>query len=144
MPIIIDANRAGDFSAPLQGHASEIVSRINSKQMSVAIGGKLTQELAKTKLKGLLSEWVRAGRAQRISELELSAEEARLKSLTLVSNDSHVLALAIKSNCKLLYSADDNLISDFKNINIIKPKGKVVKPTTKKHIAVAMFNAHGL
>lgn len=144
MPIIIDANRAGDFSNPLQGHAQEIISRINSKQMSIALGGKLTKELSKTKLKDLLLEWVRAGRAKRIDDRELTAEEARLETLDLVSNDSHVLALAIKTNCKLLYSADDKLIIDFKNVKIISPKGKVVKPTTKKNIALAMFNNHGL
>lgn len=144
MPIIIDANRAGDFSAPLQGHALEIISRLKSKQMSVALGGKLTKELSKTKLKDLLLEWVRSGRAKRIDDHELTAEEARLEALGLASNDSHVLALAIKSNCKLLYSADDNLITDFKNVKIINPKGKVVKPTTKRHIAVAMFNNHGM
>lgn len=144
MPIIIDANRAGDFSAPLQGHASEIISRINNKQMSIVLGGKLTKELSKTKLKYLLLEWVRAGRAKRINDGDLIAEENRLNSLKLASNDSHVLALAIKSNCKLLYSADDNLITDFKNVKIISPKGKVVKPTTKKHIAIAVFSAHGI
>lgn len=112
--------------------------------MSVVLGGKLTQELYKTKLKGLLIEWLRSGRVKRIDDRDLIAEEARLNDLQLASNDSHVLALAIKTGCRLLYSADDNLIIDFKNVRVISPKGKVVKPTTRRHIAITMFNNHGV
>ena len=42
------------------------------------------------------------------------------------SNDPHVLALALVSGARLLYSNDPDLIEDFKNPEIISnPRGKV-------------------
>lgn len=142
MSIIIDANRGGDFSSPLNAHAAEIVARINDKRMSIVIGGRLLIELYATPLKGLLVEWVRAGRAKRISDQSVNQEEETLTPL-LSSNDPHVIALARLSDCRLLYTEDDALIRDFKNLSVIRPKGKIVRRNTKHNIACILFNNLG-
>lgn len=44
----------------------------------------------------------------------------------LRSNDPHILALARASGARLLYTADKDLIADFKNPRIVsRPRGKV-------------------
>ena len=42
-----------------------------------------------------------------------------------VSNDIHIVALARISGSRLLYSKDDNLCKDFKNLKVLNPKGKI-------------------
>ena len=130
MPIIIDANRAGDFSPPHAAHATEIANRIAKRRMSIVIGGRLLRELSQTKLIGLVSEWIRAGCAKRLDDAAVDSEECRISSCPIASDDPHVLALALLSGCRLVYTEDQNLIKDFKNLDFLRPKGKVVKPST--------------
>lgn len=144
MPVIIDANRSGDFTNPVGPHASEILRRIASNRMSIILGGKLLLELSKTKLFSLIVEWTRSGRVKRVDDNTLLIEEQRLGSLVLDSDDPHVLALAISSGCRLLYTADKALIRDFKNVKIMSPKGKVVTPSTKSNIACDLFDKFGI
>lgn len=52
--------------------------------------------------------------------------------LPLESDDPHVISLAIRSGCRLLFSQDAALCRDFKKKNVIdKPRGKVYQ--SEKH-----------
>lgn len=143
MPVIIDANRASDFTKPLSDHAAEILKRIAAKQMTVAVGGRLLDELSKTKLCNLLAEWARSGRLRRPDTSQLEAETKRFEAEAIKSDDPHILALALVSGTRLLYTEDQLLILDFKNLDHIRPKGKIVKPDTKSGIAGKLFDNYG-
>lgn len=143
MPIIIDANRAGDFSSPLSGHAGEILCGINSGNLTVAIGGLLAVELTKTKLGKLLMEWSRAGRICRVATVDVTREIKLLPQNGLLSNDAHVIALARACGARLVYTDDKNLILDFKNVAFISPKGKVIQTTTAADVARRLLLVFG-
>lgn len=68
MPLIIDANRASDFTEPLTNHAPEIVRKIGKGDVNVVVGGKLLIEISKTRLGSLLIEWDKAGRLKRVKD----------------------------------------------------------------------------
>ncbi|WP_149788752.1 hypothetical protein [Lutimaribacter pacificus] len=110
--------------------------------MKVIVGGRLLRELSETKLRGLLLEWIRSGRAMRLDNTAVDAEEANMAARAISSDDPHILALAELSHCRLVYTDDQNLISDFKNTNFLKPKGKVVKSTTRGPVAASLFEKH--
>ena len=82
------------------------------------IGGRLRRRLL---------ELVRAGRATPVPATELEEDVQALRGANdLRSDDPHVLALARASGARLLYTADQALIADFKNRRIVSdPRGKV-------------------
>ncbi len=142
MPIIIDANRASEFSVPIEPTAFLILKSAAKRDAKVAVGGKLLKELAKTPLSALLVEWGRLGCLIRVGNKEIESEELSINSKSPVSNDVHVLALAILSKSRLLYTEDENLIKDFKNDKIIFPSGKVLKRKTPPGSVGALLNLH--
>lgn len=143
MPIIIDANRASDFKKPMSAHAPEILVRVRQKRMTVTVGGRLLGELSKTTLRDLLAEWARAGRLKRCDNDLVERETARFENKGIRSDDPHVLALAYISGCRLLYTDDQCLIKDFKDVSCISPKGKVIKTATQPRTAATLFERMG-
>lgn len=132
--MIIDANRAGDFTPPISGRAKEILGGIAAKKVKIVAGGKLLTELSKTKLRGLLLEWSRAGRLNRVNAGVVDAEIGRIGAFPITSNDIHVIALARVSQTRLVYTKDDDLIVDLKNLHIMTLKGKIIQPNTSINI----------
>ena len=143
MSIIIDANRSGDFSLPATYHAPEILRRVRDKKLRVAVGGRLLKELMNTKLRDLIVEWNRSGRLRRIDDEIVDQEELAVNHMNISSDDSHILALARVSNERFLYTQDGNLINDFTNVRILRPKGKIVTPTTPNAAACSLFDRFG-
>ena len=142
MPIIVDANRAADFTRPLGGRAKEILERINRNKIRIVIGGKLGLELAKTKFGPLLVELLRSGRAHRYSDSDVETESILVQAMALNSDDPHVLALARVSKTRLVYTNDQNLMKDLKNIRIVSPKGKIIASTTSAKITCVLLDNH--
>ena len=64
-------------------------------------------------------------------------------NMNISSDDSHILALARVSNERFLYTQDGNLINDFTNVRILRPKGKIVTPTTPNAAACSLFDRFG-
>lgn len=144
MPLIVDANRAGDFSYPPSGRAKEIADRLQSYEVRLAVGGKLVIELMKTRLRTLIGELARSGRLVRVDDDKIRAEEKSIHSICApVSDDVHILALARLATCRLIYTSDDRLIEDFKNLSILNPKGKVIRPNTDPRNTVLLLGSHG-
>ncbi len=91
--------------------------------------GKETDKVNKAK------EWFRQARLSgyllRVSSQRVATETKRLAaskvSLGLKSDDPHVLALAKVSGARLLYTNDKDLKDDFKNLGVLKPKGKIYR-----------------
>ena len=129
MCIIVDTNRLGAFLAePADEDSRPIRKWLDRGAGSIvySTGGGFKKEI-RGRVKAKLADYVRAGRAKLIPESRFVADERNLKACPeLRSDDPHVLALARAAGVRLLYTADDNLISDFKDKRIIsQPRGKV-------------------
>ena len=128
MCIIVDANRLGMLLAePPDEDAVPIRQWLEDGGMLVySTSGKFARELG-GKARRQLANYGRAGRAQLIAAERLADEERRLQQRELLkSDDPHVLALALASGARLLYTGDKRLVADFKDAKLIsKPRGRV-------------------
>lgn len=92
------------------------------------IGGLLRKELAASKTSRLwLQQALLSGRAKSVSDELVDRETEQLAvEDSCTSNDQHVLALALISGARLLYSRDRSLVRDFTDPALLKkPRGKV-------------------
>jgi len=90
-------------------------------------GGRLATELLVTASgRRILRQLSAAGWAQEIPTGDITAAEATLKACArLRSNDAHVLGLAVASGARTLITNDDNLVTDFTDPAILRPKGRI-------------------
>ena len=105
---------------------------LDKRRGSLAVGGDLLDELAAN---GKFREWyshgIQSGLILQIGRDRVAPVQRRLeREGRCKSNDTHVLALAIASGARLLYTNDTDLMDDFRNRNIVpRPRGKIY--TTK-------------
>lgn len=129
MCIIVDACVVGlVFGDPASLDGESIFNWLMSPQGRLASGGQLKAELYRH---ARARDWyVRAFRNGKIretndQELTEAARQVRVAGHAR-SNDLHVLAVALTSNARLLFTSDAVLMRDFKNHRIISgPRGKV-------------------
>lgn len=161
MCIIVDADRLGSFLSGLDGADGDPIRkwlgiasvgddfRVNPAdtdrrdsttrrgRLVYTTGGKFEEEICKkVNAKNRLEALVDAGRARHISWPRVETEQKKLLDEDVFkSNDSHVLALAIASGARVLYTGDQKLIDDFKNKEIVDGhKGKVYKYGSHKKL----------
>lgn len=81
-------------------------------------GGRLFEELARNeKFRAWWQEATASGRVERVNDEEVEAETVRLaEQKACLSNDEHVIALAVIGGARLLYSNDRKLQCDFKRL----------------------------
>ena len=139
MCAIIDTNIVGELWDKGGNPAGQgFRSVIDCGRIPLVLGGsKMKQEFGlyksgtQTRLKAWIRELQVAGRLRRESDDTVDALAKRLKAdeetaSQMDSNDHHVIALAIVSGVRLLYTNDRNLTSDFGNRHILAPpKGRV-------------------
>lgn len=133
MCIILDNNIGGEVFGDNRSEASEAVWRwINGiegedKRLRVVIGGKLTRELYKTnQTRKWLIRGVRRANVMVYDNKTVDLKEKEVQDWDLRSDDPHIIALALVSGARLLYSNDLPLQKDFRNTKFIgKPKGKI-------------------
>ena len=130
MCAIIDANVTFEVFGKKQTKAGEKFREwLDGDHGNLVVGGKNLTELARN---GNFQRWFRearrlTGRVRQVgrSQIETQQEELRRSGL-LRSDDEHVLALALVSGARLLYSNDGDLKRDFSNAAIIqRPRGRV-------------------
>ena len=129
MCIIIDANKMGTFlSEPVSTDAAPVHRWLNRGGTVVySTGGKFDAEIGSS-AKAKLTDYVKAGKARFVPPARLAPHLRALTKLTTQSNDEHMLALALASGARLLYTADQALINDFTDHRIVnEPRGKVYK-----------------
>ena len=139
---ILDANVAhevfGDGRPPAGEHFFDWLS---SPRGRLVVGGELLRELGQNRgFVRWLGAATRAGRARSMPDESVNtrADELR-RGDTCKSDDEHVLALALVSGARLLYTNDSALIVDFKNRGIVaNPRGKVYTTAENKDVT----NAH--
>ena len=100
---------------------------IDSGRGRLVGGGRLFKELARNEnFRRWWQEATASGRVERVGDEAVEAETVRLaKRKACGSNDAHVIALALVSGARLLYSNDKDLGDDFRNDKLINPRGKV-------------------
>ena len=101
---------------------------LDSRGGSLAVGGDLLDELTAN---GRFREWyarnVQSGLILQTSRARIAPIRRRLeREGQCSSNDKHVLALAIASGARLLFTNDNLLMGDFRNRNIVPaPRGRI-------------------
>lgn len=143
MPLIIDANRSGDFSIPLKAHAEEILRRVAKGKVTIVVGGLNLIELSKTQFRSFLAEGLRSGRIKRVEDTRCDERQKACSLMKLTCNDAHILGLAQAAGCRLLYTDDAALIADFKESAIISPRGKVIMSSTRSKVANSLLYRYG-
>jgi hypothetical protein len=133
MCAIIDANCAGDLmKAPPTKKAKVLIEWLRKKG-HLAVGGKLAAELARTPLAVLLLELDKVRRLAKYPHASLEMAEAGLKT-KCISNDSHIIALALISGARVLVSEDQDLWNDFRNPQVLQPAGRIYRHERHKHL----------
>ena len=140
MCMIVDANALADFLAdPIRDDAAPIHDWIERGwgTLIYSTEGRYGAELNRSpNLKRKLEDYARRGRARVIPAEEVAHDERELaRRADLRSDDPHVLALARTSGARLLYTADNELIADFKNKAILdNPRGKVYSGVSNRRL----------
>ena len=129
MCAIVDANVANEVFGDTRTQAGkQFFDWLSSPRGQLVVGGRLLEELGRS---GDFVRWLkvalRSGRARSVTKAETENQENELRRRELyTSNDVHVLALALVSGARLLYTNDTALIADFKNREVVaNPRGKV-------------------
>ncbi len=128
MCVIIDANVAHEFgSVPPQRDARPVMEWVANKNGRIAIGGKLSEELFKTRIIRWMLELIRNGSAVQYPNDKIDSEADGLdRAGSCTSDDSHIIALARRSGSRLLYTKDAKIQEDFRNKKLVdRPRGKI-------------------
>ena len=138
MCAIVDVNVASEvFGSPRPPAGQVFFEWLESPRGQLVVGGRLRDELNhNARLLGWLKSATRFGRVRLVSDDEVDDRAKRLRREGIcTSNDEHVLALALVSGARLLYTNDNALIADFKNRAIVAgPRGRIY--TTARSVAV--------
>jgi hypothetical protein len=124
--LIVDANVASRFLAKPGAIIDWLFGDRGNPRLVAA--GKLRDELAKlNEVRHLLFRLDQAGRLRSADSHRLQTEEARLhRANRCMSDDHHVLALALVTGARTLATGDGALARDFKNRQIIPaPRGRI-------------------
>ena len=133
---IVDANVANEVFGDERPPAGQrFFDWLASSRGQLVVGGELRRELSRDKrVVRWLGNSIRYGRAQSMADEEVEActDELRQREICR-SDDEHVLALAIASGARLLYTNDTLLMNDFRNRNIVPgPPGKIYTTRDRK------------
>ncbi|RWN49455.1 MAG: hypothetical protein EOS03_03065 [Mesorhizobium sp.] len=133
MSLIIDANCAHCVSLKNE-HGAPILDYIFKGKIRLVTGGKHKREILLTKLGNLLQELLLSGSITEYSEENIVAKVAPLLS-SLVSDDDHIVGLALESGARVLFTHDAMLEQDFTNEKVLgKPRGKIYKYKYHRHL----------
>ena len=128
MCLILDTNKYSNFLNSDDEDMQPIRKWIKKGgKLAYAATEKFEFELNKTeKMKSQFAVYRERGKVKLFDKKDVEDVQSSLSDLT--SDDSHILALALVANVKLLVSSDTKLHADFKNII---EKGKIYQ--NKKH-----------
>ena len=136
MCAIVDNNVANEVFGRKAPEAGRHFRRwLGSRNGRLVVGGRLLEELRGS---SEFREWFQqnelSGRLLQVNAEEVGREEEGIKRSKLqTSDDEHVLALAVASGARLLYTNDSLLMDDFRNRNIISgTPGKIYTTKDRK------------
>ena len=155
---IVDANVVGVVFGEEPPPAGVALFRwVQLQEGSLVVGGKLAEELrVESTLKRQVrigtnsdakrfADWLRQawqlGRVRNLDLDEKSYKAVRRRTETLDSSgevrsdDPHIVALAIESGARLLYSHDQSLQQDFRDASLVNnPRGKVYSTAVSREL----------
>jgi rRNA-processing protein FCF1 len=133
MCIIIDANVIGDLNGPTEDGAP-ILRWLLTGGGGLIIGGKLRRELSRSsKMRLTMVALSQAGKLHSLDEEKVQTLTDNLKE-SCCSDDPHVIAAAVASGCRLIFSRDQNLHKDAKNKDILSPAATIYQNKAHKHL----------
>jgi len=107
-------------------------AEVDKGRFPMVVGGRLREELwgAGDRMRQWLVQLQSAGRLRTVDRAEVDRVAQELKAsrgpASLTSDDEHVVALAMVSGARLLFTNDMRLSRDFKNPRIVSsPRGRV-------------------
>ena len=130
MCLIIDANVVHKVFPHPTSDFAPVHSAVVGGGARIVYGGKLTREYEKmTSFRRYLLRLDQQGRARQVPDAKVDAETARVACAgRCVSDDPHIIALALVGQVRLLCSEDADLETDFTNTALLrKPRGNVYK-----------------
>ena len=135
MCAIVDANVAFEvFGRKRTPAGMRFQDWLDGGQGQLVVGGRVLDELVRNRNfeRWLLEARRLSGRVRQVGSARIRQREDDLvRSGLLRSDDEHVVALALESGARLLYTNDNALMKDFKNPKIVaRPHGKIY--TTKE------------
>ena len=125
MCLLIDTNQASAFNQPSE--AMSVVVNWIADGGRIVVGGKLTDELNRTRFSKFLAELSRRGNLRSYTKSEVDDEIAKVSAMALESDDPHVIALARLSGAKVAITNDNKLIADLKNQAICPGKRRAIR-----------------
>ena len=135
MCAIVDTNVISEVLGGQTEAGIKFKDWLENRKGKLIVGGKHLEELlGDNGFKRWFLEMRRSGVVEQIKNELIQIHQSNLDQRNdLKSNDSHVLALAIESGARLLYTNDGDLIKDFSNKKIISgPLGKIYTTTEIK------------
>ena len=135
---IVDANVAHEVFGSNRPPAGERFFRwVRAEPGRLVVGGQLLRELNKTSARVWIQQAILAGRVRKEASSAVAKKERRLRKRGgYTSNDPHVIALALLSGARLLYSNDKALQSDFTDRSLISsPVGRVYSTLCTKRFS---------
>jgi hypothetical protein len=131
MCLIIDANVVHKVFPTPSEDLGPVLKAIFEGRARVVYGGELSREYQRTDaFRRFLLRLDQQGSARQVADAKVDAETRRLvESGACVSDDPHIIALAIVGAVRLLCSEDDDLATDFTNPALLrKPQGLNTRP----------------
>ena len=131
MCLILDTNKFSDFLDPDNSDLQPVRDWIQKKggKLVYSPTKKMEEELGRhQEMKNRLRQYVQADRVREVDREKVDHKEAGLTGL--LSDDGHIVALALVAEVKLLVSGDKNLHDDFKNI----VQGKIYQYSRHKNL----------
>ena len=135
MCLIVDNNLASDFFCGSVPDLLPLKQAVLDSVCCLYYGGQLRREyLCSPKVVRMLRQLDQAGRAKAVPDATVDAR-MKLVAPRCVSDDPHIIALALESGARLLCSLDQALHTDFTNPKLINsPRGNVYQNTNHEHL----------
>ena len=126
---IVDANVANEVFGDERPPAGErFFEWLESPRGQLVVGGELLRELGRNRgFIRWLGKAIQYDRARKMADEDIEARtDALRRSDVCKSDDEHVLALAVESGARLLFTNDNLLMDDFRNPDIVPgPRGRI-------------------
>ena len=135
MCIIVDADCVHHLLVRSEQGIPVLKWLLQGSNAGLVVGGKNLSEIGATRLRDTLAVLSRAGRLHKVSDAALAPIVTRLRSAgTCRSNDSHVVALALVSRCRLVFSHDEALHADLKSHSRTGEKISIYQDSSHEHL----------
>ncbi len=135
MCLIVDNNVASDFFCGAVPDLLPLKRAVLDSTCCLYYGGELRREYFRSgKVMRMVRQLDQAGRAKAIPDAKVDAR-MNMVAPQCVSDDPHIIALALESGARLLCSLDQALHTDFTNPQLVNtPRGQVYQNIAHEHL----------